>query len=212
MFAVIFEVKPKPERWDDYLHYATMLRPELERIDGFIDNERFGSQRREGWLLSLSTWRDEKSLIRWRTQALHHEVQEKGRFEIFQDYRLRVGEVIADNQLPPERILRDQRLDETECDAAKLITLTERVSHSLAPDVAALGSPAGLVEWEVFESIYQRGKLVLLASWREASAVPAREAPDSDARHRRIRVIRSYGMFERAEAPQYYPPLPQRPV
>ena len=210
MFAVIFEVKPKLERWNDYLRYATMLRPELERIDGFIDNERFESQRREGWLLSLSTWRDEKSLIRWRTQALHHEVQEKGRFEIFQDYRLRVGEVIADNQLPPGQMLPNQRLDETECDPVKLITLTERVSDSLAPDVAALGSPPGLVEWEVFESIYQRGKFALLASWREAAAVPAWAAPDSDARHRRIRVIRSYGMFERAEAPQYYPPLPRR--
>ncbi len=153
--------------------------------------------------------RDEKSLIRWRTQALHHEVQEKGRFEIFQDYRLRVGEVIADNQLPPGQIMRAQRFDETECDAAKLLTLTERVSDSLAPDVAAPGSPPGLVEWEVFESIYQRGKLALLASWREAAAVPAWAAPDGDARHRRIRVIRSYGMFERAEAPQYYPPLPR---
>ena len=39
MFAVIFEVQPKPERWNDYLDTARMLRPELERIEGFIDNE-----------------------------------------------------------------------------------------------------------------------------------------------------------------------------
>jgi heme-degrading monooxygenase HmoA len=45
MFAVIFEVRPKPERWDAYLALATLLKPEVEQIDGFIDNERFASRR-----------------------------------------------------------------------------------------------------------------------------------------------------------------------
>src|SRR5579884_3201066 len=96
MFAVIFEVIPKPERRDDYLHEAGRLRPELEKIDGFIANERYASLERAGWVLSLSIWRNEKAVIRWRTQARHHRTQEKGRFEIFADYRLRVGEITAD--------------------------------------------------------------------------------------------------------------------
>ena len=79
MFAVVFEVNPKPEQWDAYLGYAKSLRPELERIDGFIENERFSSLRRQGWLLSLSIWRDEKAVVRWRTSANHHEIQHKGR-------------------------------------------------------------------------------------------------------------------------------------
>ena len=67
MFAVVFEVQPKQERWNDYLDLAGMLRPELEKIDGFIDNERFTSLRDRGRVLSLSIWRDEKAVIRWRT-------------------------------------------------------------------------------------------------------------------------------------------------
>jgi heme-degrading monooxygenase HmoA len=59
MFAVIFEVNPNPEQWDAYLDYARLLRPELERIDGFIDNERVARLLRPGWVLSLSIWRDE---------------------------------------------------------------------------------------------------------------------------------------------------------
>jgi heme-degrading monooxygenase HmoA len=47
MFAVIFEVNPRPDQWDTYLSYARSLRPELEQIEGFIDNERFSSLRRE---------------------------------------------------------------------------------------------------------------------------------------------------------------------
>ena len=72
MFAVIFEVRPKQKHWDDYLGLAKQLRPKLEAIDGFLDNERFGSKRTAGLLLSLSIWRDEKSVIRWRTHGEHH--------------------------------------------------------------------------------------------------------------------------------------------
>src|SRR5262249_54874641 len=69
MFSVMFEVHPKAERWDAYLGYAKMLKAELERIDGFVDNVRYRSLTRQGWLLSLSGWRDEAALLRWRTHA-----------------------------------------------------------------------------------------------------------------------------------------------
>src|SRR5215470_9922268 len=97
MFAVIFEVEPKPERFDDYLALAKQLKPRLEAIDGFIDIDRLESRRTKGRLLSLSIWRDEKAVVRWRSHGEHHGAQEKGRFEIFADYRLRVGEVTADS-------------------------------------------------------------------------------------------------------------------
>src|SRR5215469_1307589 len=70
MYAVIFEVEPKPDQFEEYLAIAGRLRPELERIDGFIDNERFRDLARPGCVLSLSTWRDEASLIRWRLLAV----------------------------------------------------------------------------------------------------------------------------------------------
>ena len=100
MFSVLFEVHPKPEQREAYLGYAKRLRPELEQIEGFVDNIRYRSLTREGWILSLSGWRDEKSLIRWRTRERHHEVQEKGRSEVFLDYHLRVGQVTRDTRLP----------------------------------------------------------------------------------------------------------------
>ena len=55
MFSVLFEVQPKHDQWDEYLNNAKMLRPELEQIDGFVDNIRYKSLQREGWILSLST-------------------------------------------------------------------------------------------------------------------------------------------------------------
>lgn len=217
MFAVIFEVVPKPEKWDAYLGYAKQLRPELEKIEGFIDNERFGSKRHPGTLLSLSTWRDEKAVVRWRTHALHHDVQEKGRFEVFRHYHLRVGEIAGDSGLPAGEALPAQRLDETVAGAAKLLAITESALDPATPGTDAaelarrLGLPEaeGLVDWDVFENINRPGAFLLLTSWRDAGALKSWRAPSgAGIRHRTVRVIRDYGMADRAEAPQYYPAVP----
>jgi heme-degrading monooxygenase HmoA len=223
MFAVIFEVHPKPDRSEAYLGLGKMLKPEVEAIDGFVENIRYRSLRREGWLLSLSSWRDEKALVRWRTQARHHVVQEKGRSEIFLDYHLRIGEFISDTTPPLGIVLREQRLDETQTGEATTVTLIDarrppdRVAQSSADDVAkwlgfAPGAPE-LVEWDVFEAVLTPGDLILMLSWRDRAAAEAFEGSVSvqqGARLRRIRVVRDYGMFDRREAPQFYPDAPGR--
>src|SRR3954464_8672652 len=100
MFSVIFEVLPNKENWDDYLDSAEMLRPELEQVEGFVDNIHYRSLTREGWILRLSNWRDEKSLVRWRTLEGHHDAQQKGRDAILTDYHLRVGQIPPHNEVP----------------------------------------------------------------------------------------------------------------
>jgi heme-degrading monooxygenase HmoA len=209
MFAVLFEVRPKAEKWDDYLGYARQLKPKLELIDGFIENIRYQSLTREGWLLSLSIWRNEKAVVRWRTHGEHHQVQEKGRFEVFEDYHLRVGELTGPLQEP--------RPDETEVGAATRVSLIDRQDapeavKASAPEGVALGlgldkAAHGLVAWDVFEAILTPGEVILLLSWRDATAAEGFEARTplaGGARLRRVRIVRDYGMFDRREAPQYY--------
>ena len=209
MFVVIFEVQPKPERWEDYLETARLLRPEIEQIDGFLDNERYKSERTNGRVLSLSSWRDEKALVRWRTHAIHHiQGQERGRFEIFADYHLRVGEVMLDVADGKVITFPGQRFDATEVGNAAFVTVTE-----VAPDASPIDLPDGsnreLIDQEWFESIYTEGKRVLLASWateRAASTIAVYATTRAHgARHRQLRVIRDYGMRDRREAPQYFP-------
>jgi heme-degrading monooxygenase HmoA len=221
MFAVLFEVHPKSERWDDYLGLAKMLKPELEQIDGFIENIRYRSLTREGWLLSLSIWRDEKAVVRWRTQAKHHGVQEKGRFEIFSDYHLRVGELTADTSTT--KSLPEQRLDETEVGEGTTVTLTDGkrpadwVKGAKPEEVAAwLGlesESTGRIAWDVFEAVLTPGDVILLATWRDRAAADAfgrRAAPKPEQRRRSVRIVRDYGMFDRREAPQYYAAVARR--
>jgi len=96
MIAVIFEVIPAPGRRQEYLDLAAQLRPELEKIDGFISVERFASLTDETKLLSLSFWRDEDAVRRWRNLETHRAAQARGRSGVFAEYRLRVAGVIRD--------------------------------------------------------------------------------------------------------------------
>jgi len=226
MFSVIFEVLPNQGRKDDYLDLAKHLKPILETIDGFVDNERFESKLRPGWVLSHSTWRDEKSVIRWRTEGEHHVVQGKGRFEIFQDYRLRVGDATADTAPPKEAPILERRFDETEVGKPKIVTFTEIAPRKGAAQSDALANQADLLpshlgldltngavtEHDVWASIYNPGKMALLVAWTDARAAnlwtPKKSGDKIDGieklRHRNVRVVRDYGRFDRREAPQFY--------
>lgn len=99
MIAVIFEFRPAPGEREAYLDLAAKLRPELEKIDGFISNERFRSLNDPDRLLSLSFFRDEAAVTEWRNRAEHRAAQARGRAGVFADYRLRVAHVLRDYDL-----------------------------------------------------------------------------------------------------------------
>ncbi|MEH2540118.1 MULTISPECIES: antibiotic biosynthesis monooxygenase family protein [unclassified Bradyrhizobium] len=224
MFSVIFEVRPNDGRKEDYLELAKHLKPILESIEGFIDNERFESKRRPGWVLSHSTWRDEKSVVRWRTEGEHHAVQKKGRFEIFADYHLRVGDVTADTDPPKQAPVRERRFDETEVGDAKVMTFTEITpikGAAFANQIDLLPAHLGLdvkgnavAEYDVWASIYSPGKMALLVGWKDIKAADTWQPKPFDGveklRHRKVRVVRDYGRFDRREAPQFYPDVKGR--
>lgn len=96
MIAVIFEVEPSAEGMARYLDIAAGLKSELEAMEGFISVERFESLAQPGKLLSLSFWRDEEAVMRWRNQARHRHAQTEGRNGVFSQYRLRVAQVVRD--------------------------------------------------------------------------------------------------------------------
>src|SRR6186713_3234354 len=96
MIGVIFEVWPAEGRRQEYLDIAAALRPLLAQIDGFISIERFESLYEPGKILSLSFFRDEEAVAKWRALEQHRSAQAKGRAGIFRDYRLRIAGVIRD--------------------------------------------------------------------------------------------------------------------
>jgi len=127
----------------------------------------------------------------------------------------RVGQLTQDTRLPDGPALREQRLDETQTGDATTVVLTDAkwpdasAGNAGAKDVATwLGlapDAPGLVAWDVFDAVLTPGDVIVLMSYRDQSAAEAYEASAAlphDARLRRMRVVRDYGMFDRSESPQ----------
>jgi heme-degrading monooxygenase HmoA len=103
MIVVVFQVSMREGQESRYFDLAAELRPELERIDGFLSVERFSSLTTPGKYVSLSFWRDEEAIRRWRRHGTHAIAQALGKREIFADFRISVAEVVRDYTLA-ERI------------------------------------------------------------------------------------------------------------
>jgi heme-degrading monooxygenase HmoA len=96
MIAVIFEFTPVEGRFADYRALAEGLAEDVRNADGFLSIERFESITRKGKFVSLSFWRDEDAVARWRNLKQHRDAQRQGRGGIFASYRLRVAHVLRD--------------------------------------------------------------------------------------------------------------------
>ncbi len=96
MIAVIFELWPNTGQQATYFDLAAQLRPELDSIDGFVSIERFESLGTPGKYLSLSFWRDEEAVQKWRNLGAHRSAQSRGRAGVLANYRLRVAHVLRD--------------------------------------------------------------------------------------------------------------------
>jgi heme-degrading monooxygenase HmoA len=96
MVAVISEVTPADGKLETYLAAAGRIRPEVEKLDGFISAERFQSIANPGKYLSLSFFRDEAAAAAWRNTLSHRTAQAHARRELFADYRIRVATVTRD--------------------------------------------------------------------------------------------------------------------
>ena len=80
----------KSTKMNDYLKMAASLKDSIANAEGFIRSERFSSLSAEGKLLSLSVWKDEESVEKWRNLAAHRMCQKHGRLHDFEDYKLTV--------------------------------------------------------------------------------------------------------------------------
>ncbi len=201
MIALFFEVTPRPGQDDRYLEIAAGLKPELEASGGIVYLDRFRSLVRPRTLLSHQLWADEAALARWRANGRHYGAQTSGRRDVLEDYRLRVGAVVA--------ATTDWRVDSLEPgltynDPARK---PERWLLVVRSDGQLFNSPE--VTGEGWRSVYNDAGHALVAEVAgradgEALIAAAAKDPCVSAAHL-VLVSRDYGMFDRREAPQYFP-------
>ena len=96
MVIVVFQFSTKPNMSDEYFNEVELLKKELENEKGFISAERYKSTTDKDSYVSISTWKDKKSVDRWHKNKKHQLSQNKGKEEIFKSFRIRVAEVFKD--------------------------------------------------------------------------------------------------------------------
>ena len=209
MIGLFFEVQTRPGHRDQYLNLAASLKPDLEALGGCLFIDRFRSLTQENLLLSHQIWQDEGALTAWRAHAHHHEVQTIGREKVFSDYRIRVAQVIHEAR-PGQPVWQPERRTAYNDPARRPPT------YVLTAESKSATLPVQ-TEWrsDAFASVYREGHFAHLIDLPDHSSgveFGARLFADSTTEYFRIfEVMRDYGMYERTEAPQYYPPVRKEP-
>jgi heme-degrading monooxygenase HmoA len=205
MIALFFEVQTKPGHRDQYLDLAASLRPALDAIGGCLFIDRFSSLTRENLLLSYQIWQDEGAMTAWRAHGYHHEVQTIGRAKVFSDYRIRIAQVIHEER-PGKPVWQPERRTPYN-DPARRPSTYVLVAESKRAELPVQ------TEWkrDSFNSVYRDGYFAHLIDVPDQQAgveLGRRLLTDSTTEYVRIvEVMRDYGMYDRTEAPQYYPPM-----
>lgn len=213
MFSVLIEARPREEQWDSYLAKADRLRPDLEAAPGFVDAVRYRSLARDGWILSLSGWRDEASITGWHERGSDDGDRENGWRDSLAEHRLRIGEVTWDTRGPGSQEMPRPGAHGTEGDG----TYVTLVDATQAPDWVRANNPQEIalylgfdpysygdcISWDVFEAAAGPGDILLLVTWKDAQSAKdhasAQMVPDG-ARVRVVRIVRDDSMAHGREA------------
>ncbi len=200
MIALFFEVTPKTCQENRYLEIAGGLRPELETSGGVLFLDRFRSLSRPRTLLSHQLWQDEASLTRWRANGCHYGAQTAGRTAVFEDYRLRVGPVVA---------AREANGAIFQTPAGIAYNDPARKPERFMVVVRSEGEAFAVAGGESWQSVYDANRFATVASVSVRAAGlfligQAARTPNVAAAQLCL-VSRDYGMFDRGEAPQYFP-------
>ncbi|GFE49677.1 antibiotic biosynthesis monooxygenase [Roseobacter cerasinus] len=199
MHALLFEMEPRSGHEGHYFKHAEALRPLLAQHAGLLFIERFKSISRPKMILSHSHWRDEASLAKWRSDPDHHRSQTAGRNKHFSDYRLRISHVLKmmRQDTDPEIWSAEGAYTNVDATPARFLTI-----------VASKGSPVDL-GGECFHSVTADENFLCVtnaATRDHGDELIAKAMMNPNASSAMLALVsRDYSMFERAEAPQYFP-------
>ncbi|MCP5081154.1 MAG: hypothetical protein GY948_05605 [Alphaproteobacteria bacterium] len=152
----------------------------------------------------MSDRRDEASIARWRTDTEHHNSQAAGRYKHFEDYRIRISHVLQYSEpgLPQKEWGKEGSYSDPATTPDRFITI---IRTKQMPTTTA---------GEVFESVTETGSYLSVGdvACEDDGRVGVKDAQTDALLLSALlsRVSRDYGMYDRAEAPQYFKPVEQQ--
>jgi quinol monooxygenase YgiN len=200
MFSVMIEAQPHKDQWDAYVARTDLLRPQLEQAAGFVEAARYRSLTRDGWILSLSGWRDERDVLAWHLRRHGDEDGERGWNRLLAGHRLRFGEVIFDTRLPEGQEVAGREAGRTGLEEGTYVTLIDvphvpgsagSNPHELAIHLGFdLNSYGDCISWDIFEALSTPGEIILVVTWKDAQSAIDHAATQIVPDGARVRVVR----------------------
>ena len=192
MQALMFEVKPKENHEQHYFDRAAALRPRLELNGGILFIDRYKSLDRAGIVLSHSHWRIDEA---------HHKTQSAGLNIHFEDYRIRISHVLR-----------------YKAGAGPATTWTadgtyKAASASTSRYLAIIGTEGRPSDntGEGFQSVNVEERFLTIVepvSEEDGRDLIAKAETSRHVTSTLLSIVsRDYGMYDREEAPQYFPPV-----
>jgi len=191
--VVFFDVLPKNGFADAYFSLASGLKKTLEEILGFRSVVRFENQDNPGWFLSFSEWDSEDSLSNWRCQQDHRQAQICGRNLIFDDYRIRVGSLELENTESVNFSSKNYIISITGAftDMQLAIDQIKKFTNTKTRLFRAVENPKkaiALIDADQITAL----KYKKMSEYQIPGSISVFE------------INRDYGMFNRAQAPNFY--------
>jgi heme-degrading monooxygenase HmoA len=87
-YAVIFTSVLK-EKHEGYEEAAQRMLELAKEQDGFLGID----SQRSDYGITISYWKDQDSIIKWREHSEHMQIQEKGKSEWYSGYTVRIAKV-----------------------------------------------------------------------------------------------------------------------
>lgn len=192
MYALFFEVRPKPGHLPHYFEHVERLRPALARHRGLLFLDRYRALSDDAVLLSHQHWQDEAAILAWRRDSLHLQSQQAGRLIHFADYRIRVARLAC------------QWVEGRWSEAAQTPSETDGPSRFLVATYTH-GTPNHVSALDGFESVNHAGDFIRLEEAQSddqaQACVRAKLHTPGLQSARAFRIVRDYGMLQRSEAP-----------
>ena len=92
-YAVIF-LSRLSENSEGYLDAAKRMEKLVQEQEGFLGMESVRGE--NGYGITISYWKDENSILNWKNNFEHKEIQKLGREKWYSEYSLRISKVIRE--------------------------------------------------------------------------------------------------------------------
>jgi heme-degrading monooxygenase HmoA len=98
MIVTVFRNRLRPEATEAYAELAPKMVELAKQQPGFLSMKTYTAA--DGERVTIAEFESDEAVLAWRNNAIHQDVQERGRTELYAEYVSQTCEVIRESRFP----------------------------------------------------------------------------------------------------------------